>query len=353
MERNDPVVLARVPLRLSFGGGGTDVDPYALQYGGVTLNATIAKYVYCSVAPYTKLELDITNWDLLSRSNHDYQGQLGDQSLVQAVLNRLVPGIDQGMQLNLYSEAIPGSGLGSSSSMVVAVILALARYFGVVMTSGEVARLAYQVERVDLGISGGYQDQYAASYGGFNWSEYGANEVVVQPLWLKPETLLKLQLRLMLWHTGSTHLSGGILSQQIQSYKKSEKDTLDRLAAMKDHAYAMKEALVSSRLDIFGSLLHESWLLKKQLAENISNSLIDEMYAKALSKGALGGKLVGAGGGGFLLLYVPEKVRGAVIQSLSNIGGSYGGSIYFDSGPQIWTSPALTGKMRAFVLDTQ
>lgn len=347
----EPVVRARVPLRLSFGGGGTDVDPYASLYGGVTLNATMAKYVYCSIAPRGDLEVEITNWDLLSRADHDYRGHKGDQTLVTAVLNRLIPGADRGFRLHLLSEAIPGSGLGSSSSMVVAVILSLARYFGVIMTSAEVARLAYQVERSDLGVSGGYQDQYAAAFGGFNWTEYTREGVFVHPLTVKPEVLYDLQLRLMLWHTGRTHLSGGILQQQIQAYEKNETSTLSRLAAMKEHAYAMRHALEAGELDVFGRLLNESWQLKKYLAENISSERIDEMYDTAVKAGALGGKLVGAGGGGFLLLYVPEMARGEVIQSLSRMGGSYGGSVYFDlAGPAIWASPSFVGKMRAFVV---
>lgn len=347
----EPVVRARVPLRLSFGGGGTDVDPYASLHGGITLNATIAKYVYCSIAPRRELEVDITNWDLLSRSSNDYKGHSGDQTLVRAVLSRLLPHIHQGFRLQLLSEAIPGSGLGSSSSMVVAVILSLARYFGVVMTPAEVASLAYRVERTDLGVSGGYQDQYAAAFGGFNWTEYSEQGVSVRPLSIKPEVINELQLRLMLWHTGQTHLSGGILKQQIQAYEENEAETLARLAAMKEHALSMRAALELGNVDEFGYLLHESWNLKRGLAQNITSPYIDEMYTQALGAGATGGKLVGAGGGGFLLLYVPEPSRGSVIQALSSIGGSYGGSVYFDlSGPAIWTSAEYVGKMRAFVI---
>ncbi len=347
----EPVVRARVPLRLSFGGGGTDVDPYASLHGGVTLNATIAKYVYCTVAPRSELDVAITNWDLLSRLSDDYRGHGGDRRLVGAVLNRLVSGIERGFRLELLSEAIPGSGLGSSSSMVVAVILGLARYFGVVMGPHEVADLAYRVERTDLGISGGYQDQYAAAFGGFNWTEYGRDGVAVEPLTLKPGVLSELELRLMLWHTGQTHLSGGILAQQIHAYEDGHPDTMRRLALMKEHAQTMKKALLSGRLDDFGRLLDESWQLKRHLAANITTTYIDRLYQKAREAGALGGKLVGAGGGGFLLLYVPETLRGDVIRTLSEVGGNYGGSVHFDlRGPEIWTSPEFVAKIRAFIL---
>lgn len=341
---------ARVPLRLSFGGGGTDVDPYVSLFGGVTLNATIAKYVYCSVEPADRLEVEIVNWDLLSRTDHDYRGSAGDQKLVRAVLDRLAPGMVQGLRLRLISEAIPGSGLGSSSSMVVAVILSLARFFGVVMSPTEVAALAYRVERSDLGVSGGYQDQYAAAFGGFNWTEYTSAGVDVFPLSLNPGRLNDLQLRLMLWHTGHTHLSGGILQQQIRSYEKGEASTYQRLAAMKGHASSMREALNAGRLDDFGALLHESWLLKRHLATNITSSYIDQLYDAARAAGALGGKLVGAGGGGFLLLYAPERARQDIIRTLAGIGGQYGGSVYFDmAGPVVWTSAAFVGRIRAFV----
>jgi D-glycero-alpha-D-manno-heptose-7-phosphate kinase len=350
IDESSAVVRARVPLRLSFGGGGTDVDPYASLFGGVTLNATIAKYVYCSVESADKLEVEIVNWDLLSRSSHDYRGSAGDQKLVEAVLKRLAPNMSRGLRLRLMSEAIPGSGLGSSSSMVVAVILSLARFFGTAISPAEVAALAYQVERSDLGVSGGYQDQYAAAFGGFNWTEYTAQGVNVVPLSLVPGRINDLQLRLMLWHTGKTHLSGGILQQQIQSYEVGELSTFERLAAMKDHAAAMREAVQAGRLDDFGFLLHESWLLKRRLASNITDAYIDELYEGARGAGALGGKLVGAGGGGFLLLYVPEASRPEVIRALTGIGGQYGGSAYFDlAGPSVWTSPAFVGRIRAFV----
>lgn len=351
-SEREPVVRTRVPLRISFGGGGTDVMPYAAQHGGVTLNATIARYVHCSVWPLSGREMDVqvTNWDRVARF-----GEAGepdrDRLLVEAVLARINPNWKRGLAIHLHSEAPPGSGLGSSSAMVVACILSLARFLGVVLSAPQVADLAYRIERVDLAVSGGLQDQYATAFGGINWTVYGAREVRVSPVYIRPSVMHDLELRLMLWHTGQTHLSGGILRDQIDAYERQDAGVLARLKEMKGLATQMREALEMGDLDGFGRTLDASWHMKRNLTEAISNDLIDRLYTTGRRSGALGGKVIGAGGGGYVLFYVPERRRATVIQELGKVGGHYGGSVYFHlGGPHTWTSEAFTGEAAAFIL---
>lgn len=351
-SEREPVVRTRVPLRISFGGGGTDVMPYAAQHGGVTLNATIARYVHCSVWPLTgrKMDVQVTNWDRVARSG-DAGGPDRDRLLVEAVLARINAHWKRGLAIHLHSEAPPGSGLGSSSAMVVACLLSLARFLGVVLSAQQVADLAYRIERIDLGVSGGLQDQYATAFGGINWTVYGANEVRVSPVFIRPSVMHDLELRLMLWHTGQTHLSGGILRDQIDAYERQDRDVLTRLNDMKALAAQMREALELGDLDGFGQLLDTSWKKKRNLTRAISNDLIDTLYTAGRGAGALGGKVIGAGGGGYVLFYVPERQRAMVIQELSKVGGHYGGSVYFHlGGPHTWTSEAFTPKASAFIL---
>jgi D-glycero-alpha-D-manno-heptose-7-phosphate kinase len=345
------VVRSRVPLRISFGGGGTDVDPYASRHGGATLNATVARYVYCSVMPNDggDIQVEVTHWERLAAGQE--ARPLSDRRLAEAVVARINPGWKSGVHVSLRTEAPPGSGLGSSSALVVACIMSLARFLGVVLTPYQVADLAYRIERHDLGISGGYQDQYAAAYGGFNWTLYSGEGVKVYPLSLRPSVLRELELRLMLWHTGDTHLSGGILREQIRLYEDRQHVTLKRLHRMKALARLMRGALERGELDRFGRLLDASWREKRELAGNITNPQIDRLYETALRAGALGGKVIGAGGGGYLLFYVPESSRAQVIEALASDGGIYGGSVYFDlTGPITWTSDSFVPHIPAFMV---
>jgi len=352
VEENYPVARTRVPLRISFGGGGTDVDPYASEYGGVTLSATISKYVYCSVTRLLGEEIRVTSEDSNAASAFhmlDIPSYDGNLDLVKAVIARINPGWRRGLAVVVRSDAPPGSGLGASSAIVVAALLSIARVMGVTLSRTEVAHLAYEIERKDLGIMGGYQDQYAAAFGGFSWTEYRQGRVSVRGVGVESDILRELEYRSILWFTGEQHESGSILQDQVARYTMHDTATISRLEAMKIMAAEMRDAVLEGRLDEFGQLLHESWTIKRALTDKISSSRVDELYEAAQEAGAIGGKLLGAGGGGYLLLYVPEQVRRAMMSRLAQIGGSYGGQVHFDlSGPTTWASKGLTFPLGAF-----
>lgn len=316
------VIRARSPLRISFAGGGTDVSPYDVERGGVVLSATINKFTYASLVPQTNREIQVQSldYDVVAKYRTDsalvYDGEL---DLVKAAIRHL--GSGDGLNLFLHSDAPPGSGLGSSSSLVVTLIGALARWRRQPMSSYEVARLAYHIEREDLAIKGGKQDQYAASFGGFNFIEFLGDTVVVSPLRIPPEVANELEYRLLLCYTGRTRLSANIVERQISSYVQKREDVVAALDGTKRTAIALKNCLLQGRLDDFGRLLHEGWEHKKRFDPAISTPQIDAMYAAALEQGASGGKILGAGGGGYLLLFCAFDRKHLVARRLEEMGG--------------------------------
>jgi len=333
-------VRSKAPLRISFGGGGTDVPPYPQERGGVTLNTTINKYAYATLMPMEGKEIKVTSldYDIVAKYRTDrelaYDGKL---DLVKATLKRLCP--DRAMHLYLHSDAPPGSGLGSSSTMCVALVAAIQHHLRSPMTDYELADLAYRIERVDLGIAGGLQDQYAATFGGFNLTEFYGDRVVVNPLRIKMDTLNELEYRLLLCYTGSTRLSANILREQTQSFVDKKKDVVDSLDYIKELAIQMKNALLRNELDRFGDLLHEGWVHKRRLASAITNPGIDALYDIARENGALGGKLLGAGGGGYLLLFCEFDKRHMVAERLEAAGGQLVDFGFEKRGVQTWEVP--------------
>ncbi len=361
-EGGDPgdasgVVRCRVPLRVSFGGGGTDVAPYSAEHGGVALSATIARYVVATVAPRGAPEVAVHSVDYRTTATFSIHGDPlydGNLDLVKAVVHRVDPSWRCGLSVQLESDAIAGSGLGASSAVVVATILAVARVLGVQVEWRQAAELAYRVEREDLGIAGGYQDQYAAALGGLNWMEFGAGgQVAVEPVAVAPDVLEELECRLILWFVGKTRVSGGILARQIRNYEQGRGPTRAALDEAKAVAYDLRRALVRGRLDDFGSLLHDGWLAKRQFATGVTDPTIDSLYAAARSAGALGGKILGAGGGGFLLLYVPDSRRSRVLEALERVAGARAPRLLFDPrGPRTWRAGAVAGmggRLRGFI----
>ena len=309
-------------MRISFCGGGTDVPPYPEEKGGVVLSTTIDKYAYATLIPtegegFTVRSLDynvIAKFD--TPSDMIYNGEL---DLVKAALRWM--GIKGGCRLFLHSDAPPGSGLGSSSTMVVALVGLLQRYLKRPMTAYEIAEAAYVIERKELGIQGGMQDQYAATFGGFNLIEFNPNAVIVNPLRISYDTLSELEYHLVLCYTGRTRLSANILRDQVESYVQKNEDVMAALDQMKKLTIEMKNALLTGRLDDFGALMHEAWLQKKKLAKQITNPEIEKMYDAALRTGASGGKILGAGGGGYLILYCDFEKKHLVTGALENLGG--------------------------------
>ena len=299
------VIRGRAPLRVSFGGGGTDVAPFCVEQGGAILGSTINKYAYCSIVPRTDDQIVVHSLDFdmtvkyNTHENYVYDGKL---DLVKAALKAME--IKAGCEVYLQCDAPPGSGLGTSSTVMVAMLIAMARWKGIMMDGYRLADLAFQVEREDLQIAGGYQDQYAATFGGFNFIEFhGRNDVVVNPLRIKKEILHELQYNLLLCYTGNVDVSANIIKDQVKNYEK--KDGFAAMCEVKALAYAMKDELLKGNLNTFGKLLDYGWESKKRMSSKITNPQVDQLYEEAKKAGALGGKLLGAGGGGYLLVYCP------------------------------------------------
>ena len=319
------IVRSKAPLRLSFAGGGTDVPPYPQERGGVVLNATINKYAYGSLRPDPEAALTVKSldYDIVAKyhreADHAFDGQL---DLVKAAARRMLPeDRRRGLSLFIHSDAPPGSGLGASSAMVVALIGLFKHWQRQPLTDYDIAKLAYEIERADLGIKGGLQDQYAATFGGFNFIEFLGETVIVNPLRIDPVYLNELEYNLLLCYTGQTRLSAHILDRQIAGYVQKQEQVVRALDALKDITIEMKNKLLQGRLDDFGDLLHQGWLNKQQLDSQISNSHIAEMYEAARRHGALGGKISGAGGGGYLLLYCQFDRKHIVAEKLEALGG--------------------------------
>ena len=309
-------------MRISFCGGGTDVPPYPQERGGVVLSTTIDKYAYATLIPVNEEGFTVRSLDYNVVAKYDTPSDLlynGELDLVKAALKWM--SIKGGVQLFLHSDAPPGSGLGSSSTMVVALVGLLQRYLKKPMTAYEIAEAAYIIERKELGIQGGMQDQYAATFGGFNLIEFNPNAVIVNPLRIPQDTLNELQYHLILCYTGRTRLSANILRDQVESYKQKNEAVMAALDEMKRLTISMKNALLTGHLDDFGSLMNEAWIQKKKLAKQITNNEIERLYEAALRTGALGGKILGAGGGGYLILYCDFEKKHLVTAALEKLGG--------------------------------
>lgn len=340
------IVRSKAPLRISFSGGGTDVSPYPEERGGVVLSATINKYAYATLRPRYDDEITVTSLDYDVVAKYGVDSELrynGELDLVKAAI-RSAGDRRHGFDLFIHTDAPPGSGLGSSSTMVVALLGLMNHWLRRSMTLYEVADLCYRIERQELGIKGGKQDQYAAAFGGFNFIEFYKDVTIVNPLRIRPEVINELQYRLVLCYTGKTRVSGDIISSQVQRYVSREKESVESLDALKQITFDLKAALLKARLDDFGALLHEAWERKKRLASGITNPIIDELYAAARSKGALGGKILGAGGGGYLLVYCPFDRRHKVAEALEACGGQVVDFDFEFSGLTTWEIPEPDGE---------
>ena len=332
------VIRGRAPLRISFGGGGTDVAPFCEEQGGAIIGSTINKYAYCSIVPRDDDQIVVHSLDFdmtvkyNTNENYVYDGKL---DRVTAALNAM--DIKQGCEVYLQCDAPPGSGLGTSSTVMVAMLTAMSRWKGTMMDAYAMADLAYQVERLDLKIDGGYQDQYASTFGGFNFIEFhGRNNVVVNPLRIKKDIIHELQYNLLLCYTGKVHVSANIIKDQVQNYEKQ--DAFQAMCEVKALAYALKDELLKGNHHSFGKLLDYGWQSKKRMSNKISNPQIDELYEEALKAGAMGGKLLGAGGGGFLLLYCPYNVRHKVAARMELMGGQLTDWNFELRGAQSWVA---------------
>lgn len=331
------IIRARAPLRISFAGGGTDVDPYPAEHGGCVLSCTIDRYSYCTVVVREQDAINVQSldYDIVasygSGEQRDSDGKLG---LVEAALKVLE--VSGGMDIFLHSDVFPGAGLGASSSMTVALVGALAYWKRLRLNDYDAAELAYRIERDEAAIKGGRQDQYAATFGGFNFIEFFGDHTVVNPLRIGHDTLNELQYRLMLCYTGRCRLSAGIIQDQVERYLRKEEETVRALDRTKKLAGEIKNALLVGKIDDVGVLLQEGWLAKKSFSNKVTDPHIDELYEAAMGSGALGGKLLGAGGGGYLLFLCQFDRRHLVAEELERRGGKVTHFSFDLHGLQTW-----------------
>ncbi|MCL5959591.1 MAG: GHMP kinase [Chloroflexi bacterium] len=334
------IIRSKAPLRISFGGGGTEVEPYLSERGGVILGTTIDKYAYGSLRLRDDREITVTSldYDVVARFKMDepliYDGNL---DLIKAVLQRLNgQNGHQGLDFFLHSDAPPGCGLGTSSTVVVALIGLFKHWLHLPLTNYQIADLAFQIERVDMGIRGGKQDQYAATFGGFNFIEFYRDATIVNPLRVPSDVLNELHYNLLLCYTGKTRLGAHIIEAQVEGYVRRREDVIAAMDELKEVTIALKKALLQGRLTDFGGLLHEAWVNKKRMATQITDPQIDELYETARKHGALGGKMSGAGGGGYMFFYCQFDKKHIVAEQLERLGAQVTDFNFDFRGLQTW-----------------
>ncbi|HNY03286.1 MAG TPA: dehydrogenase [Bacteroidales bacterium] len=338
------IIRSKAPLRLGLAGGGTDVAPFSELYGGAILNATISMYARATIRPLDNGRIIFHSIDKNERYDLPSEQVLqidGNLDLHKGIYNRVVrdyTGKPLSFELSTFVDAPPGSGLGTSSTLVVAILGAMAEWLNLPLGEYDLAHLAYEIERNDLGMAGGKQDQYAATFGGVNFMEFSRDDkVIVNPLRVRDKYLDELSHNLVLYHTETSRLSSRIIEQQTKNILAGNEKSLEAMNKLKEQAVMMKEALLKGRLDQIGEILDFGWRFKKNLAEGVSNPFIDEIYTTAMAHGASGGKISGAGGGGFMFFYCPGNSRNDVVRALSGFGGQAKRYEFTNKGLSTWT----------------
>lgn len=338
------IYRSKAPLRIGLAGGGTDVSPYSDLYGGAILNATISLYAHATLETTDDKKIVLTATDRQEELVFDLTNELpvdGHLDLLKGVYNRI--GKDhqlshQGFHLSTYVDAPAGSGLGTSSTLVVAIIGVFAEMLRLPFGEYDMAHYAYDIERKDLGFAGGKQDQYAATFGGVNYMEFfGNDKVVVNPLRIKQQYLFELENNLLLYYTSTIRDSGKIIEQQAKNVTEKKETSIEAMHQLKQQALRMKEALLKGRLNEIGEILDFGFQQKRKMADGISNPLMEEIYDMAKKSGASGGKISGAGGGGFMIFYCPGNTKYEVMQSLEKFGGKSRTYQFVEHGLTTWT----------------
>ena len=324
--RDDPrTIEVTAPLRISFVGGGTDFPHWFLEHGGAVLSSTIDQQVRVSITPRDDRKVRVRSLDLgqLVQFHLDEGPEYdGVMDLAKAAIDRI--GVSGGIDVDIGSQAPPGSGLGGSSTLVAAVVAGLAMLGGLELAADELARLSYTIEREDLGIAGGWQDQYAAAFGGFNLLEFSARGTTVTPVAAPPELLERLQRHLLLCYTGFVRRNVGLIDAQIELFEQGREETILGMKQLQEMAYAMRDAVEGDDLDELGLMLRDAFRSKKRMNPHIAeHTPIEAMLALAQAAGATGGKICGAGGGGYLLIYCRPSAQPLVRTELERLGGQF------------------------------
>ncbi len=339
------IIRSKAPLRIGLAGGGTDVSPFSDIYGGAILNATVSLYAYANILPRKdgKIVFRLNDRQEYYEYASDLQLPLdGKADLLKAIYNKITNKFTNkalSFEISTFVDAPPGSGLGTSSTLVVAVLGAFAEWLSLPLGEYDLAHLAYEIERVDMAMAGGKQDQYAATFGGFNFMEFYENDkVIINPLRIKDRIMNELSNNILLFYTQTSRNSSDIIEQQQKNVNAKNTKSIEAMQKLKEQSIMMKEALLKGELNQIGEILNMGWQYKKQMAEGISTTLFEELYETALKAGATGGKISGAGGGGFIFFYCPGNTRYEVIKSLEKFGGSFQRYEFTKQGLETWVS---------------
>lgn len=323
------IYRSKAPLRIGLAGGGTDVSPYCDLYGGAILNATISLYAYASIELLHIPEVIIEAIDRKETATYPLTESLpidGHLDLAKGVYNRIVREygpLQSGFKITTYVDAPAGSGLGTSSTLMVAILGAFAEWLKLPLGEYDMAHMAFEIERLELNMAGGKQDQYAATFGGVNFMEFYADDkVIVNPLRIKSRYLYELENNLLLYFTATSRLSSTIIEAQRKNVTENKQESIEAMHQLKEQSKMMKEALLKGNIDEIGPILDFGFRYKKQMAHGISNNSMDDIYEAALRAGATGGKITGAGGGGFMMFYCPGNSSYQVRQAMEQFGGN-------------------------------
>lgn len=338
------IIRSKAPLRLGLAGGGTDVSPYSDQFGGVVLNATIDMYAHCTIEVTDNGKIAFHAADREEYVEYDVSEQLpldGVLDLHKGIYNRVMRQFPAHRQLSFrmttYSDVPAGSGLGSSSTMAVAILKAFFEWLNLPLGDYDMAHMAYEIERLEVGLSGGKQDQYAATFGGFNFIEFYADDrVIVNPLRVKNWIVNELESSLVLYYTGLSRASAHIIDEQIKNTANVKEESLEAMHELKADALVMKEALLKGDIGRFAQYLGRSWEAKKRMASAITNETIENTYKVAMDAGAVSGKVSGAGGGGFMMFMVNPVKKIEVVRALQQLDGWVLTPHFTSNGTQGW-----------------
>ncbi len=322
------IFRSKAPLRIGLAGGGTDVSPYCDIYGGAILNASVSLYAYANIELLSEPVILIEAIDRNETATYSLANQLpidGHLDLAKGVYNRIVRdygSLNSGFKLTTFVDAPAGSGLGTSSTLTVAILGVFAEWLKLPFGEYDMAHVAYEIERNELKMAGGKQDQYAATFGGVNFMEFYDNDkVIVNPLRIKSSYLNELENNLVLYFTATSRLSATIIEAQSKNVTSKNEASIEAMHLLKEQAKMMKEALLKGNIDNVGPILDFGFKHKKQMAKGISNDSLDEIYNIALKSGSTGGKITGAGGGGFMMFYCPGNTAYKVRETLATLGG--------------------------------
>ena len=338
------IIRARAPLRLGLAGGGTDVSPYCDRHGGYVLNATIDRYAYAVIKTLDEPIIRFVATDQQTENVKAISVPLelnGHLDLHKAVYNHMIQNYNNGvaipLELSTFCDAPAGSGLGSSSTLVVVMIRAFAELLNLPLDDYSIAHLAFKIERVDCGLQGGRQDQYSATFGGFNFMEFYEDErAVINSLRIKNWIICELEASLVLFYTGVSRESAKIIADQSNNVKSGSVEAIEAMHGLKSEALVMKECLLKGDFTGIVDSMRLGWESKKRSAKTVSNPHIEEIYNAAIDAGALAGKVSGAGGGGFMMFFVPPEKRMDVIRALGQFNGQVSNCHFTKHGTQAW-----------------